>query len=76
MYVDDVRLQGQVGYLVQQVQQEMTKKFYMTQNYYYLNTHLHFDIAYNDVDAEAGKYRVRCMLGYHCEDYSSSVLTR
>lgn len=39
MYVDDIQLQGQVGYLIQQG---------MTQVNYFLNTHLHFDIAYND----------------------------
>ncbi|KAF1332018.1 Endomembrane protein 70-like protein, partial [Globisporangium splendens] len=39
MYVDDIQLQGQVGYLIQQG---------MTQVNYYLNTHLHFDLAYNN----------------------------
>lgn len=54
MYVDDVRLQGQVGYLVHSGKA-------MTENFYYLNTHLHFDIAYNDVDMEKGKFKVRHM---------------
>lgn len=55
MYVDDVRLQGQVGYLIQQ---GITRENLRIQNYYFLNTHLHFDIAYNGADAESGKYKV------------------
>lgn len=49
MYVDDVRVQGQVGYLLQDG---------MTQVHYYLNTHLHFDIAYNDMPEQGGVYQV------------------
>lgn len=49
MYVDDVRVQGQVGYLLQDG---------MTQMHYYLNTHLHFDIAYNDMPEQGGIYQV------------------
>lgn len=53
MYVDDIQLQGQVGYLVQQG---------MTQVHYFLNTHLHFDIAYNDDGLDVkGENRVRAM---------------
>jgi hypothetical protein len=39
MYVDEVRVSGPVGLLLQQS---------MTQMIYYINTHLHFDIAYNN----------------------------
>ncbi|TYZ65450.1 hypothetical protein PybrP1_011729 [[Pythium] brassicae (nom. inval.)] len=39
MYVDDIQLHGQVGRVVQQG---------MAQTHYFLNTHLHFDVAYNN----------------------------
>lgn len=52
MYVDDIRLRGQVGYLIQEGIREGMKL------HYYLNTHLHFDIAYNNVEAEEGKNKV------------------
>lgn len=47
--MDDVHVQGQVGYLLQDG---------MTQVHYYLNTHLHFDIAYNDMPEQGGVYQV------------------
>lgn len=40
MYVDELRLRGQVGYLVQESIHKVS---------YYLYTHLHFDIAYNSI---------------------------
>ncbi|KAF4027826.1 Endomembrane protein 70 [Phytophthora infestans] len=52
MYVDDIRLRGQVGYLIQEGIREGMKM------HYYLNTHLHFDIAYNNVEAEEGKNKI------------------
>lgn len=62
MYVDDIQLQGQVGYLIQQG---------MTQVHYFLNTHLHFDIAYNDDGLDTkGESRVRAVhVCVHCSRY-------
>lgn len=51
MYVDDIQLHGQVGFVTHQG---------MTQTNYFLNTHLHFDIAYNDEGIDVkGESRVR-----------------
>lgn len=51
MYVDDLQLHGQVGRVVQQS---------MTQTQYFLNTHLHFDVAYNNEGIDVkGENRVR-----------------
>ncbi|KAL4095524.1 hypothetical protein PRIC1_008898 [Phytophthora ramorum] len=52
MYVDDIRLRGQVGYLIQEGIREGMKV------HYYLNTHLHFDIAYSNMEAEEGKNKI------------------
>ncbi|GLD95107.1 hypothetical protein PINS_up003732 [Pythium insidiosum] len=49
MYVDDIRLRGQVGHLRQES---------MTKMAYFLHTHLHFDIAYNNVPDNNGKYQI------------------
>ncbi|RLN47770.1 hypothetical protein BBJ29_006068 [Phytophthora kernoviae] len=55
MYVDDIRLRGQVGYLIQEGIRNIRQGMKL---HYYLNTHLHFDIAYNNMEAEDGKNRV------------------
>ncbi|EQC28954.1 hypothetical protein SDRG_13291 [Saprolegnia diclina VS20] len=64
MYVDDIRVSGQVGQAMQRVkggnylQQHLQhlQKYAPSSYDYYLNTHLHFDIAYNDVEKALGGY--------------------
>ncbi|KAG7402205.1 hypothetical protein PHYBOEH_005768 [Phytophthora boehmeriae] len=51
----DIRLRGQVGYLIQEGIRNIRQGMKL---HYYLNTHLHFDIAYNDVEAEDDKNRI------------------
>ncbi|ETV93175.1 hypothetical protein, variant [Aphanomyces invadans] len=59
MYVDNIRLSAMVGQAVQKdatgknmLQQHLNK---LASSYeYYLNTHVHFDIAYNDAETALG----------------------
>ncbi|RHZ14459.1 hypothetical protein DYB37_009255, partial [Aphanomyces astaci] len=62
MYVDNIRLSAMVGQAVQKdappgknVLEQHLNKFAAASTYdYYLNTHVHFDIAYNDADIALG----------------------
>ncbi|CAK4109955.1 unnamed protein product [Aphanomyces euteiches] len=60
MYVDNIRLTSMVGQVVQKeskgknVLEQHLQKYAMASYDYYLNTHVHFDIAYNDADKALG----------------------
>ncbi|KAF0685814.1 Aste57867_22336 [Aphanomyces stellatus] len=60
MYVDNIRLSSMVGEAVlkehagKNMLEQHLHKYAMTSYDYYLNTHLHFDIAYNDVNKALG----------------------
>ena len=57
MYLDEIRLNAQVGLLVQQG---------MTQVRYYLNTHIHFDIAYDGAVSHKDKPIVKSRVRPRC----------